>query len=607
MSGVGRSTIVFSLLVVLGAGIAVWAWTARRDAVPPSSLELSPVVPSLDRPRTPNEPETTDSPIAFTNVADESGLDFIYYGNPTPKHYMTEVNGGGTCLDDFDSDGRLDVFLVNGSDFDRPAEDAGASNALFRRTGSWRYRNITSSARLTAFGFGMGSAAGDINGDGFVDLFVCYYGENRMWINQGDGTFLEVGAKAGIDDNRWAASAAFGDLDADGLLDLYVCNYVEWSPDEPPCFSPHEPKPVHIACGPMQRPGQSDLLYRNVGDGRFEDVSESTGIATGERSKGLAVAIADLDEDRRLDVYIANDTTENLLFNNLGEMQFEEVALLRGVAVGEDGIPQAGMGIALADFTGNRHIDMFVTNFAADVNDFYENLGAGQFRARNREMGLDTTSRPLLGFGTLGRDFDLDQWPDLVVSNGHVWDLTSLGLGHQYEMPPQLFRNHAGRRFEDVSAESGPYFRDKWLGRSVAAGDLDDDGDSDLIITHLARPVAALRNDSRRAGGSMRLKLVGTRTSRQPLGARVEYDLQGKTFVTHIPAGGSFQSTSDPRILLATADATQIDQLRAYWPNGETDAWNNLPVLQDVILVQGRDGVLKVGKKLEVVRRGSPD
>ena len=580
--------------VFITIALGIFGAACRRPT--PSDPSVAPDPPSglgISLPTSITQTEQERSPFRFSSVAEQAGVNFTYYGSPSPQHYMTEQNGGGVALFDYDGDNRLDIFLVNGSHFERPAEAENATSRLFRAVDILKYEDVTLSAGLEAYGFGMGCAAGDYDNDGFTDLFVSYYGPNRLWHNNGDGTFTDVTTEAGVGDSRWASSAAFADLDRDGLLDLYVVNYVVFSGDDPPCYSEHDP-PVRILCGPMGRAGQSDLLYRNLGDGRFQDVSEQAGIALGERGKGLGIQIVDLDEDGFLDIFVANDTTENFYFRNLGQMQFEEVGLVRGVAYSEDGGAGSGMGIACADYNGDTHLDLFVTNFETQPNDLFENLGSAGFRAKNSAMGLDTDSRRMLSFGTVFADFDLNQWPDLFVTTGHIWDLTSTGKDHEYEMLPQLYQNRGGKQFVDVARRTeDEYFRRRWLGRAVAVGDLDNDGDPDLVISHMREPTAILLNESERAGGSVRLKLIGVQSSRQPLGARVEAVVDGRRLVTFVAAGGSFQSTSDDRVLLSTGKANKLEEIRVFWPNGTTEVWNDLLVEPELTLVEGTGNTVK--------------
>ncbi|MBI2480810.1 MAG: VCBS repeat-containing protein, partial [Planctomycetia bacterium] len=283
-----------------------WGCTSRQ---PPDVDLKQDVVTTSSIPRfqrAGDSADKTDS-IRFTAVTKQAGVEFTYYGGPSPEHYMTEQNGGGVAVLDFDGDGQLDIFLANGSHFAKPAAAHAASHQLYRATGPLTYSEVSAAAGVDEFGFGMGCAAGDYDNDGFVDLFLAQYGKNRLWHNDGDGTFSEVTAAAGVTDDRWGTSAAFADLDGDGNLDLYVVNYVEWSPNDPPCYTQHQ-MPIQISCGPIGRTGQPDVLYHNIGDGTFRDVSDAAGIVRPE-SKGLGIAVADFDTDGLLDIYVANDTT----------------------------------------------------------------------------------------------------------------------------------------------------------------------------------------------------------------------------------------------------------------------------------------------------------
>lgn len=528
------------------------------------------------------EPTVEDSPLRFQEIAHASGLDFVYYGNPSPQHYMTEQNGGGCGLIDFDGDGQLDIFLPNGNHFERPSSTA--THVLFRRVGDLSYRNIATKARLALTGYGMGCAVGDFDNDGFADLFLACYRQNRLWQNQGDGTFRELELDAAADHTLWGTSAAFADLDGDGNLDLYVVNYVSYSPDDPPCFTQQTP-PIQISCGPLGRTGQPDLLYQNLGDGWFANVSQTSGIAS-VAGKGLGLSIADFDGDDRLDIYVACDTTENLLFHNQGDMHFEEIALKHGAAVGSDGRARSGMGSACADYNGDGRFDLFVTNFQNEPNDLYQNMGPSGFQTTNSSSGLDAITRPALGFGAVFADFDLDHHPDLFITNGHVWDLTSLGLNYQFAMHPLLLRNHAGQRWSNVTRPAGDYFRQTWVGRSAAVGDLDDDGDADLVVTHLIEPTALLRNDSDHAGPSMQLRMIGLRTARQPLGAKVEVVIGGIRRTLRCPAGDSFQSSQDTRLIVPVGQAERIDEITVHWPGGEPETWHDLAVAPRLTLFE---------------------
>ena len=523
------------------------------------------------------EATAVESPIQFARVPRrESGIDFEYYGSPSDENYMTEQNGGGVALFDADGDGHLDVFLVNGSHFQQPAKAAGASNRLFRQTDKWRFGDVTVAAGLQAFGFGQGCAAADYDNDGFCDLFVAYYGANRLWHNNGDGTFTEVTREAGVGDEGWASSAAFADLDGDGNVELYVVNYVDWIPDR--VTGKRIPSP-------MDFDGLPDLLYQNSGDGRFQQIGADAGVSIAKDGKGLAIAIGDLDGDRLPDIYVANDTTRNFLFHNLGGLQFEEIGVPSGSAVSQDGSIGSSMGIAICDYNRDGRPDLFVTNFAEEVLDVFTSIGPAGFVANNAELGVDRPSRHVLNFGIVLADFDLDFWPDMFFANGHLWDETA--AGGEYKMYPNLLQNSRGSRFIDVSRAAGDYFERRWLARAVAFGDLDNDGDADLVVSHLLDPTEILRNDSDRAGHVLRLKLIGIRSARQALGARVEAVVGGQLIVAHVPSGESFQASHDDRMLIPIGDATTVEEIRVHWPQGRVETWKHLRAGELVLLVQG--------------------
>jgi hypothetical protein len=506
-----------------------------------------------------------------------SGISFTYFGSPSSEHYMTEQNGGGIAVFDFDGDEVSDLFFVNGSHFLHAAESRNASNRLYRGDGEFRFRDVTRVAGLEAFNFGHGCAAGDCDNDGFGDLFVATYGLNQLWQNNGDGTFSDVTVESGVGGSGFSSSAAWADLNADGNLDLYVANYLEWAPDD---------TPRDRVQSPMDFDGQSDLLYQNQGNGRFIEVGQEAGVAIPGDGKGLAVAIADLNGDHRLDIYVANDTRRNFLFRNDGNLKFSEVGVRTGSAVSQDGSIGSSMGVTISDYNRDLKLDLMITNFAQEVVDVLMNMGEAGFLATNTELGLDPVSRPVLNFGILSTDFDLDLWPDLFFANGHIWDET--GNGGMFEMPASLLQNDAGRRFLDAAPSAGDYFRQRWLSRAAAMGDLDNDGDTDLVVSHLLAPPAVLRNDSKMQGGSQRVRFIGKTSSRQPFGCTVNVQLtDGAMLTMSVPSGGSFQASHDPVIIVPTGTANNIEWISICWPNGIVEQWHNPPADHTLQLIEG--------------------
>lgn len=578
-----------AVLVSLSAGCG--------DAVPESGS------PHMESPQTQMIPEVKSTPVwnpfrddpvadevtspfRFSDVAREAGVEFITYGSPSPEHYMTEQNGSGVALLDFDADGWLDLFFANGSHPDRPADQAGATHRFFRNVEPWRYSDATNSAGLAETGFGMGCAAGDFDSDGFVDLFLAGYDRNRLWRNNGDGTWSEVALPESPFDHRWSVSATFADFDADGFPDLYVANYVDYRFEDGACFTQHQPDPVMIPCGPLGRQGQPDTLLRNQGNGVFHDISDDAGISPFD-GKGLGVTVADFNGDSLLDIYVANDTTQNLQFENQGNLQFSETGLTNGVAFGADGRARSGMGVACGDCNGDGFLDLVVTNFQHEPYDLFLGSENSGFVARNREMGLDTVTRSVLGFGVCFGDFDLDADLDLFIANGHVWDLASLNLGYQYAMPSQLLQNDPAQRFLDVSPTSGEWFRQPRVGRAATIGDLDNDGDEDLLVMSLDLPAALLRNDSLMASDSVSLRLIGVESARDPRGVRVDIKVGNEWLTRRVTAGDSFQAAGSPQIVVAIKGQASIDTIRVHWPGRPVEEFYPVPTGRTLTLIEG--------------------
>ena len=435
-----------------------------------------------------------------------------------------------------------------------------------------RYADVTGQAGLEEVGWGMGVAAADIDADADPDLYVTRWGRNELYRNRG-GTFAAIAGSSSVDDRGWGSSAAFGDLDADGLLDLYVTNYLEFDPARPPGGGePCSYRGLDVFCGPLDVERQADRLYRNLGDGRFEDVSRATGVGSRRRA-GLGVLFADLDGDGDQDLYVANDSDPNTLYRNDGDWRLREVGALAGAAFSEDGQPQAGMGVDAGDFDRDGDLDLFVTNFADDYNTLYRNDGAGRFTDASAAAGLVMDSRPLLGWSTAFVDFDNDGWLDLFVANGHLYpQLAAHEGGLSYPQADLLYRNREGR-FARV--DGGPGWDRRTVGRAAAVGDLDDDGDADLLFVDLNERPALLLND-----GGNRRPWIGLRVldavGAVAVGARVELFSGGVRQTAEVRAGRGFQSSHDPRLLFGLGAAESIDSLLVRFPSGRQQRLESL-------------------------------
>lgn len=513
----------------------------------------------------------------FKNVASELGIDFTQYNDAVPdRFFLPEVMGSGAAWGDFDLDGRLDLFLSNGCPLDPASPPLPQHHSrLYLGTAGAGFRQVAALAHADCIGFGQGCAVGDFDVDGFPDLYLANYGPNRLLHNNGDGTFSDVTAAAQVGDSRWSSSAAWFDIDADGDLDLYVVNYMDVTlQNHKRCQ--YDGRPGY--CGPGSHQAVQDAVYLSDGQGGFHDAVHELGFIA-EDGKGLALIVADVNDDRLPEVYVANDMTPNFLFTRAArsesgkpEATYREIATIAGCATSGTGMNEASMGVACADFDNDGRVDLFLTHYYHTKNTLYRNLGNLLFDDDSRRTRIATLSRESLGFGNVAFDFDRDGDSDLFVANGHV-----LGpLQQPNAMLPQLLANEGGQ-FSDISQLAGPYFAERWLGRSVAGADFDEDGDLDIAVTHLERPFALLRNDTSTDGDWLGIE-VRTRSRIPAVGGLVIVERGSLRITQPIAAGGSYLASGDPRLLFGLGDSSEPVTVEVRWPSGRTDHHKHVEV-----------------------------
>jgi len=538
-------------------------------------------------------PETLSQPSPlFTDVTGESGLDFHHHNGATGRLLLPEVIGAGGALFDFDNDGDLDLFAVDGGPIPgTPPTEARSRSRLYRNdldpaTRRIRFTDVTAHSGISASGYGMGAATGDIDNDGWIDLYVTNLGSNQLFRNRGDGTFVDVTAASGTDDSGWSTSATFFDYDRDGWLDLFVANYVDFSVTmKRECFSSGSARDY---CNPVVYSPTPDRLLHNNGNGMFTDVSVKAGI-TRPAGRGLGVLAADFNDDGWTDLFVANDGDANQLWiNERGSGVFRDEALLAGVALSRTGQAQGSMGIDLADIDRDGDEDLFVTNLDNESNTFYRNTGKGLFDDRTSELGLFRLG--FTGFGTRFFDYDNDGWLDLVVLNGAVRHLPAqVRRGEPYPLKQrnQLLRNEAGKRFVDVTGPAGPAFDRLDVGRGLSSGDLDNDGDSDLVIFNNSGPVRVLRNDVGSRQHWLGLRAIDRR--RDAVQTRIELVRpSGAPLLRRVQTDGSYCAASDPRLVFGVGGETSAQTVRVRWPGGQVEEFRNLAPDRYWILEAGK-------------------
>ena len=517
-------------------------------------------------------PANAQKPI-FDEVGETAGLGFRHYNGMTGKFFLPEIMGAGGALFDYDSDGDLDVFLVQGAMLEPNSkpDSSPPRGRLFRNdleAGKLRFSDVTEKSRIRATGYGMGVAAGDINNDGKPDLYITNLGSNQMYLNKGDGTFDDVTWSSNTDDRRWSTSASFVDYDRDGWLDLMVVNYADFTTtNSPNCYAPTSARDY---CTPRVFRPPGNRLFHNRRDGVFEDVTIAAGVDK-EFGHGLGVVSADFNDDGWIDIYVANDGDPNQLWINQKNGTFKNDALLAGAAVNRDGKAEAGMGVDAGDFDGNGTDDIFITHLMEETHTLFTNLGDAVFEDRTRETGLVMPGRRFTGFGTLFFDYDNDGWLDLLVVNGAVQLLPELmrkGDPFPLGQPNQLFRNTGNGRFVEMTDHAGANFQLPEVGRGAAFGDVDNDGDTDVLVTNNNGPARLLLNQLGNRNHWLGLRLV-TKNGRDALGARVDIVVRkNQVLRRRVRTDGSYLSANDPRVLVGLGNVTQVEAVRVRWPDG---------------------------------------
>lgn len=583
-----------------GARIAValgaWAMIAcgGPDQAPPRNpppVEPPPAgAPLPDSPPSGAKGRHAAGFVTLEDATGGSGIDFRHVNGASGNKYMVETLGSGLCVFDFDGDDRQDVYFVQSGRLPGYESSEQLGSELFRNRGGGRFDKVEDAAGAAGpQRYGFGCVAGDIDGDGDRDLYVTYYGPNVLYRNDGKGHFVDVTDEAGVGDPLWGAGAAFADYDGDGDLDLYVANYVAWNLEENPYCGENRPG-YRTVCHPKNFDSQPDVLYRNRGDGTFEDVSSQAGIVD-RTGKGLGVIWVDYDDDGDEDLYVANDDTPNFLFRNEGNGTFREIGALAGVAMSEDGIPQAGMGTDMGDYDNDGLIDLFVTNLAEETNELYRNVGGGIFEHATFSAGLGGPSLLYLGFGTFFFDPDLDGDLDLFVANGHIIDNIELFSDTiTFHQPPSLYRNLGNGRMEPAADQAGEALRRLYVGRGAVPFDIDDDGDEDVIMAQNDGPAVVLRNAGAPSRAWIVITLRGTPPNRDAIGARVTLESTGGRQVRQARTGRSYLSQGDRRIHFGLPEGVAIDRIVVRWPgrDGYEEAFSDVGLRQFVILEQGK-------------------
>jgi len=533
------------------------------------------------------------SPIRFVDITKSAGITFRHENAASSQKYLIETMGSGCAWIDYDQNGLLDLYLVNGAATDVFKPPQPLRSALYRNNGDGTFTDVTQKAGVGAEGlFGMGVAVGDYDNDGFPDLLVLGYGRSILYHNNGDGTFTDVTRKAGVANaGKWASSAAWFDYDNDGNLDLVIANYVDWSPERN-FYCGSQGAGMRSYCHPDDYHGEPPVLYHNNGDGTFTDVSKASGLAA-KPSNGLGIVTFDYDDDGWQDIFISNDALANSLFHNNRDGTFTEMAYEAGVAVSQDGIAESGMGADAADATGKGAMDVMVGHLDQQLARFYRNLGRGSFEDATFSAKLGYGTYHSSVFGARFMDYDNDGCRDIFMATGHVLDnIDRYHPGTGFAESKLMFRNAGNGVFVNVSDQLGPDFIAPAVSRGAAVGDFDNDGDLDILVSNNGGPPQLLRNDGGNANHWIEILLIGTRSNRDGVGARVKICAGDLTLYDQRKGGMSYQSAQDPRLHFGLGNRTKIDSMEIRWPSGMVTTLANLPCDQIVAIKEG-EGLVK--------------
>jgi hypothetical protein len=537
--------------------------------------------------------------VRFTDVTRESGVNFRHVNGASPDKHLVETVGSGGLFFDYDNDGWIDIVLVDGGSLADARVASQARHRLFHHRGlstgsgpAIQFDDVTARSGIGHRDYGMGACAGDYDNDGWTDLYVTSFGPNVLYRNRGDGSFVDVTPAAHVGSPLFSASCAFADLDKDGDLDLFVTNYVEADRKKTP-YCGNAKLGQRFYCHPLNFNPLPSTLYRNDGRGVFTDVSSISGIGA-HRGYGLGVVITDFDEDDRPDVFVANDSVANFLFRNTGNLRFVESALGAGVAVASDGKARAGMGVDAGDYDGDGREDLVVTNLDFETHSLFRNLGEGLFAYATGESGLGFATLPFVGFGVAFMDADNDAQLDVAIANGHIMDNAPVfRSGTTYAQRKLLFRNAGSRRFVEIGRSAGAGFASEKVGRGLSAGDIDNDGDLDLLVTNNGQTVDLLRNDTV-PGNSLLIRPILRTSNRDAVGARVRVVTSQRTQMRDVRAGSSYLGQNDLRLHFGLGEATAVDRIEVKWPSGHIEVLGSVAANQMVTIQEGRGLVRRV-------------